>query len=99
MTLSHEEIQERIDRTINNHQFTCKTVGYNIYVLGNSMENYTLPLIEWSPGSKAYNYSYLVRNESDLDTPELKSFIARHKYRIHDISFHNDLIMIEHERA
>ena len=98
MILTHDQVQERIDRTINNHQFTCQTLGYNIYVLDNTMGEYTLPLVEWDKDTTAYNKSYLVTDESVLDTPELKSFIAKHKYRIHDINFNDGLIVIADER-
>lgn len=95
MSLTHDQIQERIDRTINNHQMTCQTVGYNIYLLNGTMGDYTLPVDEWTADSVAYNKSYLIRDEALLETPELKNFIHLHKTRVHPITFNNNLLVIE----
>lgn len=98
MNLTHDQIQERIDRTINNHQFTCQTLGYNIYVLDKPIDPFTLPVEPWHPDASAYNKSYLVLKESELETPALKSFIEKHRYRIHDLSFVDDVLVIADQR-
>ena len=94
MTLAHDQIQERIDRTINNHQFTCQTVGYNIYLLETPMNRYTLPIKEWTSDTKMTNQSYFVTNREILQNQNFIKFVTYNKYHIHTLSFNELSIQI-----
>lgn len=95
MSMTHDQIQERIDRSINNHQFTCQSVGYNIYLMETPLTGYTLPIKKWQPGTTASNQSYVIYDKNLLNDTELKSFIDRHKYHLHTLDFVDDLVIIQ----